>query len=140
MDTEMITLVQDSFAKVEPIAATAAEIFYADLFETTPEVKPFFKGDMDEQGMKLMTTLGVVVKGLQDLEKVLPVAAELARRHVDYGVKPPHYDAVGASLLRTLEKGLGDAFTPDVKAAWETAYGALAGAMIDAAYYAEPAK
>ncbi|HHS94509.1 MAG TPA: hemin receptor, partial [Rhodobacterales bacterium] len=83
MDEQTITLVQETFAKVEPIAGAAAELFYADLFATAPHVKPFFKGDMDAQGMKLMTTLGVVVKGLRALEQVLPVAAELARRHVD---------------------------------------------------------
>jgi len=134
MDTRTITLVQDSFAKVDPISETAAEIFYADLFARAPEVRPLFKGNMDEQGMKLMTTLGVVVKGLQDLDKIAPVAAELARGHVAYGVLPRHYDAVGASLLATLEQGLGGDFTPEVKAAWQETYGALAALMIEAAY------
>lgn len=135
MDSEKITLVQDSFSKVVPIKDAAAEIFYADLFETAPEVKPYFKdANMAEQGSKLMATLGVVVNGLRDLEKIVPVAQQLAVRHVDYGVKPEDYDKVGASLLRTLEKGLGDGFTPEVKAAWTDAYTTLAGAMIGAAY------
>jgi nitric oxide dioxygenase len=134
MDDKTISLVQDSFAKVKPIADTAADIFYTDLFETTPEVKPFFKNDMSEQGAKLMATLGVVVNGLRDLDKIVPVAQNLARGHIDYGVKAEHYEAVGASLLRTLEKGLGDDFTPDVKSAWETAYGTLSSVMIEAAY------
>jgi nitric oxide dioxygenase len=87
-----------------------------------------------------MATLGVVVNGLRDLDKIVPVAQQLAVKHVDYGVKPEDYDKVGASLLRTLEKGLGDAFTPDVKDAWTGAYTTLAGAMIAAAYPAsEPA-
>ena len=135
MDDTKITLIQDSFAKVVPIKDAAAEIFYADLFETAPEVKPYFKNsDMKDQGSKLMATLGVVVNGLRDLDKIVPVAQDLAVRHVDYGVKAEDYDKVGASLLRTLEKGLGDAFTPEVKGAWTEAYTVLAGVMKDAAY------
>ncbi|WP_460275616.1 globin family protein [Celeribacter sp. ULVN23_4] len=134
MDTNTISLVQTSFAKVKPISETAGELFYADLFATAPEVRPLFKGNMGEQGMKLMATLGVVVNGLNEFEKIVPVAEALARKHVDYGVEPAHYDAVGASLLRALEQGLGPEFTPDVKAAWVSAYGTLSGVMISAAY------
>ncbi|KAJ54417.1 hemin receptor [Actibacterium mucosum KCTC 23349] len=135
MNETQITLIQDSFAKVVPIKDTAAELFYADLFETAPAVKPYFaNSDMKEQGTKLMATLGVVVNGLRDLDAIVPVAQQLAVKHVDYGVKPGDYDSVGASLLRTLEKGLGDAWTPEVKEAWVTAYTTLAGVMKDAAY------
>jgi len=138
MNETQITLIQESFSQVVPIKDAAAEIFYNDLFETAPEVKPYFANtDMADQGSKLMATLAVVVNGLRDLDKIVPVAQELAVKHVDYGVKPKDYDAVGASLLRTLEKGLGDAFTPDVKSAWTEAYGVLSGVMKDAAY-AEP--
>ena len=135
MDETQITLIQDSFAKVVPIKDAAAEIFYADLFETAPEVKPYFEGsDMAEQGAKLMATLGVVVNGLRDLDKIVPVAQDLARRHVDYGVQAEDYAKVGASLLRTLEKGLGADYTPETQAAWTAAYTTLAGVMVDAAY------
>jgi hemoglobin-like flavoprotein len=41
---------------------------------------------------------------------------------------------VGAALLWTLEKGLGEAWTPDVANAWTTAYGTLSGFMISEAY------
>lgn len=135
MEESDIALIQESFAKVVPIKDAAAEIFYADLFETAPEVKPYFAGaDMKDQGAKLMATLGVVVNGLRDLDKIVPVAEKLAIAHVDYGVKPEDYDSVGASLIRTLQKGLGDAFTEDVKTAWVGAYTVLAGVMISAAY------
>ncbi|MEO0829001.1 MAG: globin family protein [Pseudomonadota bacterium] len=140
MNETQIKLIQESFAKVVPIKDTAAELFYGDLFETAPEVKPYFaNADMKEQGSKLMATLGTVVSGLRDLDKVVPVAQQLAVKHVDYGVKAEDYDKVGASLLRTLEKGLGDAFTADVKEAWTTAYTTLATVMKEAAY-PSPAK
>lgn len=135
MDDKTISLVQESFAKVVPIKDVAAEIFYADLFETAPEVRPYFEGaDMSVQGEKLMKTLATVVNGLRFIEQIAPVAKELAFKHVDYGVKAEDYDKVGASLLRTLEKGLGDDFTAEVKEAWVTAYGALSGLMVTSAY------
>lgn len=140
MDDKDITLIQESFAKVVPIKDAAAEIFYNDLFETAPEVKPYFANtDMSDQGSKLMATLGVVVNGLRDLDKIVPVAQKLAIGHVDYGVKAKDYDSVGASLIRTLEKGLGDDFTPEVKDAWVGAYTILSGVMKDAAYPVETA-
>ena len=135
MESSDIDLIQSSFAKVVPIADTAAALFYADLFETAPEVKPYFaNSDMSEQGKKLMATLGVVVNGLRDLDKIVPVAQDLAIRHVDYGVKAEDYGKVGASLLRTLEKGLGDDWTPETAGAWTTAYGTLSSVMVGAAY------
>lgn len=134
MTPDQITMIQESFTKVAPISDAAAEIFYARLFEIAPEVKPYFKGDMTEQGAKLMTTLGVVVNGLRDLDKIVPVAEKLAVKHVDYGVKAEDYSSVGAALVYTLEQGLGDDFTPDLKDSWVAAYTTLSSVMTQAAY------
>ncbi len=131
--SEQVKLVQESWAMVEPIADTAAELFYGRLFETAPEVKPLFSGDMKAQGKKLMAMITVAVKGLTNLEAIVPAVQELGKRHVKYNVKDEHYAVVGASLLWTLEKGLGDAFTADTKEAWTTVYGVLSSTMIDAA-------
>ena len=134
MTPDQVTLVQQSFAKVAPISETAAGLFYDRLFEIAPSVKPLFPTDMKEQRKKLMATLAVVVNGLNNLDSVLPAASALAKRHVTYGAKPEHYPIVGAALLWTLEKGLGDGWTPEVAAAWTTAYGTLSGYMISEAY------
>jgi hemoglobin-like flavoprotein len=134
MDSTQIKLVQDSFAKVAPISEQAAVLFYDRLFEVAPSVKAMFPTDMTEQRKKLMATLAVVVNGLSNLESVLPAASALARRHVAYGAKPSHYPVVGGALLWTLEKGLGEAWTPETAAAWTAAYGTLSGYMIAEAY------
>ncbi len=131
MDAKQVTLVQESFEQVVPIAGTAATLFYDRLFETTPEVKSLFKGDMEQQKLALMQTLGIVVKGLSQPETILPAVKSLAERHKDYGVRPEHFQSVGASLLWTLEKGLGDAYTPEVNDAWVSAYTLLSGVMIE---------
>jgi hemoglobin-like flavoprotein len=134
MTPDQVRLVQQSFAQVAPIADTAAAMFYERLFETTPAVKPLFHADMSDQRNKLMATLAAVVAGLGNIETILPVARALAKRHVGYGVKPEHYDSVGAALLWTLERGLGDGWTGELATAWTAAYGTLAQFMIGEAY------
>ncbi len=125
--------VQDTFAQVEPIAETAAELFYNRLFEIDPKLQSLFKGDMKEQGKKLMSTLKIAVKGLDDLEKLIPVVQELGRRHADYGVTDRDYDTVAEALLWTLSQGLKDSFTPEVEQSWAAVYTVLADTMKAAA-------
>ena len=128
-----IELVQRTFAIIAPIADDAAALFYRRLFEIDPSLRGMFKGDMVEQRRKLMQMLTAAVKGLPRLDRLVPVVEDLGRRHTGYGVIDAHYDTVGAALLWTLEKGLGSAFTPDVKDAWATVYGVLASTMKNAA-------
>lgn len=129
MDTNQILLVQESFAKVAPIAEQAAEMFYQRLFELDPSLAKLFKGGMKEQGVKLMTMIAAAVRGLTDLDKLVPVLQMLGARHVGYGVKDSDYETVGKALLWTLEQGLGQAFTSDVRAAWTAVYALLAKTM-----------
>ncbi|CZF85869.1 globin family protein [Grimontia marina] len=126
---QQITLIQTSFNKVEPISVKAAEIFYDTLFSYDPTLKSLFKGDMKQQGRKLMAMLSAAVKGLNDLESLFPVLHELAQRHEGYGVKKSHFTPVGNALLHTLKVGLGDDFTPEVRAAWVTLLHIVADTM-----------
>jgi hemoglobin-like flavoprotein len=134
MTPQQVAQVQASFKKVAPIADQAAALFYGRLFETAPEVRALFTGDLKAQGRKLMTTIATVVNGLDDLEAIALAVCDLAKRHVAYGVRPEHYAPVGAALLWTVEQGLGGDFTPAVSAAWAAAYAALSDMMIAAAY------
>ena len=129
MTPRQIKLVQDSFAQVRPIAATAAELFYNRLFSLDPSLRPMFKGEMNKQGQMLMSMIGSAVMGLSNLEKLAPVVRELGARHVGYGVRSEHYVTVGEALVWTLEQGLGDQFTPEVREAWIAAYGLLSDVM-----------
>jgi hemoglobin-like flavoprotein len=129
-----IELIRASWAAVEPIADTAAGLFYGRLFELDPAIERLFRRtDMAGQRKILMQTLTVVVKSLDRLDQIVPAVRALGRRHAGYGVRESHYATVGAALLWTLEQGLGETFTPDVRSAWTTAYGTLATVMIEAA-------
>ncbi len=132
MDPQTIALVKDSWSKVTPIADTAGKLFYTNLFEANPELRPLFKGDLDAQAAKLMQMVSVAVSKLDQPAVLMPVLEKLGQRHVGYGVAQAHYDVVGSALLRTLEQGLGPAFTPEVKAAWTSVYGVMAQVMTKA--------
>ncbi len=80
-----------------------------------------------------MATLKLAVKGLDDLETLVPVVQDLGRRHAGYGVQDAHYGTVAEALLWTLEQGLKGDFTPEVKEAWTAVYALLAETMVEAA-------
>ena len=129
-----IALIRTSWAAVEPITDTAAGLFYARLFDLDPAIERLFRRtDMAGQRKILTQTLTVVVKSLDKLDQIVPAVQALGRRHAGYGVRESHYATVGEALLWTLQQGLGQAFTPDVRAAWTEAYGTLATVMIEAA-------
>lgn len=134
MTLEQIETVQSSFAKVMPLGDEAGRIFYGRLFNIAPEVRPLFRGDLDEQASKLIRMLATIVEDLHRLDAILPAARELAARHVAYGVAADHYGPVGEALIWTLEQGLGPDFDDATREAWVVAYSALSTEMISAAY------
>jgi len=140
LTSQQINLVQRSWSQVLPIADTAASLFYGRLFELDPSLRALFTTDLKEQGKKLMHMINLAVRGLDDPDKLIPAVRDLGRRHTGYGVKDEHYDTVGAALIWTLEKGLDDAFTPEVQEAWAATYGLLAGTMKEASAEASVVK
>ena len=133
MTPYQISLVTCTWQKVIPIRETAAALFYAKLFEIDPSLKPLFKGDMKEQGKKLMSMLNTAVVSLSSLDRLLPVVQELGRRHAKYGIKHKDYETVASALIWTLGEGLGPAFTDEIKQAWVATYTVLATTMKNAA-------
>ena len=139
MQHPQIQSVRDSFALVQPIAPQAAALFYDHLFAADPSLRALFRGDMTNQGERLMTMIGGAVRLLDKPDALMPVLRSLGARHVGYGVVDAHYVTVGGALLLTLEQGLGEAFTPEVRAAWTELYGLVSRTMIEAAHEPMPA-
>ncbi len=134
---ETVALVQNSFQKVIPIADTAVDIFYTELFALDPSLKKIFPVDqaaMNSQKNKLRDMLVAAVNGLSQIDKLVPVLQDLGKRHVGYQVKADHYDTVGTALIIALGKGLGPDFTPEVKSAWVETYTLMSNVMKKAAY------
>jgi hemoglobin-like flavoprotein len=130
-----VALIQQTWAKVTPIADDAAKLFYDRLFELDPALRPMFAhSDMKEQRKKLMQMIGFAVRSLSNMEELIPAVRGLGKRHVGYGVQDHHYDTVGAALIWTLEQGLGDAFTAEARESWTMVYGTLAAVMKSASH------
>jgi len=140
MSPDQKALVKETWCQVEPIADTAASLFYGRLFVIDPSTRPLFAGvAMEKQRKKLLTALSVAVASLDRVEELVPTIQDLGRRHVGYGVTDAHYDSVGEALIWTLEQGLGEAWTAEAEAAWTAAYGLLSGVMREAANQAAEA-
>lgn len=129
MTDEQIKLVRTSFAKIEPIAEKAAALFYAKLFDLNPKLRRLFKGDIYEQGKKLMQVIAYAVENLDRLDQIVPQVQELGEKHTTYGVKDEDYEKVGEALLWTFEKALGREFTAQMREAWAAIYKMLAETM-----------
>ncbi|MDV6236004.1 globin family protein [Leptospira ellisii] len=131
LKNEEIELVRTSFEKLYSQKEEVAALFYGKLFELEPSYKSLFKGDMAEQGRKLMVMLRTLVSGLDNLGSLVPVIQDMGKRHVKYGVRPSDYDVVGAALLATLQQGLGNEFTPRLKRLWTDVYQIVAKTAIE---------
>jgi nitric oxide dioxygenase len=130
MTPDQVNLVELSFVKVKLISEQASALFYDRLFETKPELRPLFKGDMKEQGRLLMVTLATAVALLKRPIELEKAVEDLGVRHARYNVQTEHFEPVGEALIWTLEKGLGPEFTPEVKAAWIAMYGIVSMTMM----------
>jgi hemoglobin-like flavoprotein len=133
MTPHQTALVRASFARIAPIADHAAALFYDNLFLAQPQLRELFRRtDLRAQGEKLMQMIASAVRLLDAPQTLMPVLAQLGRRHAGYGVKPAHYAMVGSALIRTLEQGLGDAFDVPTREAWTAMYVLVSRTMIDA--------
>ena len=131
MQRQHIDLVRSSFALVQPIASQAAAIFYDNLFEADPSLRALFRGNMAHQGERLMSMIGSALGVFDRPAELLPVLRTLGARHHGYGVQERHYAVVGDALLKTLEQGLGAAFTVEVREAWVELYCVISGTMME---------
>jgi hemoglobin-like flavoprotein len=129
MTREQKQLVQASFMELAPVSEIAARFFYNRLFELNPRLRLLFKGEMHEQGRKLMQMIGLAVRSLDHPDTLIPTLQGLGQRHSGYGVKEEDYEAVGAALIATLEAELGSKFTPETRSAWVAVYDLVASVM-----------
>ena len=121
-----------SFEHIAPQAPDFARWFYAHLFLHHPGLRGMFPVSMEDQDRHLIGALAQVVDAVDDPARLTPLVQQLGRDHRKFAVVAEHFEAVGASILAALEYFLAEAWTPEVKAAWAEAYGAIAGLMKDA--------
>jgi nitric oxide dioxygenase len=126
-----LELVRDSFAELRKDPRPRFVEFYEAFFRRAPELRSMFReDDLGGQGMRFMSTLGVIVDDLNRPEALEDRLTELGQAHRAMGVKAAHFEPMGAALLETLENTLGADFTPEARAAWEAAYAQVADEII----------
>jgi hemoglobin-like flavoprotein len=130
MSPQQKYLIRKSFAQLESYGHVAALVFYRRLFELDPALQPLFKNDIQEQAGKLMDMLGSLISHLERSVLLESELRSMGQRHAEYGVLPQHYQTVGGALLDMLAETLRGEFTPEVREAWSTLYGAVAESML----------
>jgi hemoglobin-like flavoprotein len=134
MDARKIALVQESFKKIASHDTEISDVFYTELFAIDPSLRSMFAGDMRDQNRKLFAALDAIARSIHAPHQFLNSVEDLARKHVNYGVRPEHYTYFGNALLRTLKKQLGAEFTAELCDAWLEAFKTVAKIMKEAAY------
>ena len=138
MTPDEINLIRQGYDRIAPMAEQVGFEIYERVFAMDPSLRALFRIDMPAQVSHFMAALAMVVRSLDNLAQILEQIQALGRRHATYGVQPRHLAMGGVALLDTLEARLGDAFTPEARAAWTRAYQILTGAMIAAMAQAMP--
>jgi methyl-accepting chemotaxis protein len=129
---------ETSFDLIAPRGDELMDVFYARLFAAAPAVQPLFAGtDLKKQKGMLLATLVLLRKSLRNLDAIVPKLRELGARHVAYGARPEHYPVVGEVLIASMAEIAGPVWTDEYEQAWSTAFGIVAGAMIEGARSAE---
>jgi nitric oxide dioxygenase len=129
-----IALIKKSWSSVKKIDPVAiGDIFYGKLFYDNPELRKMFPQDIAELNKKISDMLDIIITRLEKLDELKGEIMAMAKRHVDYGVRPEHYNMVGKALLLTLQKTLGKDWTDELRDAWVNCYAVLSGTMITAA-------
>jgi nitric oxide dioxygenase len=131
LSPEQTAAVRSSFAQVVPFADVAGMLLFQRIFELAPQARPMFAADIAPQAKRTIAAVQTLVENLDAPDQVASLLRDLGARHAGYGVVPEHFPVVGEALLWTLEQGLGDAFTADVREAWAALWTVVAATMID---------
>ena len=138
LSDDEIDILRDSLSYLQENKELAVSVFYENLFEVDPKLRPMFGEDLDEQSNKALFAFGAIVAQIHDLEVCREMTRELAVRHVAYGVQPEHYASVGAAVIKTVEMVMGDGMSSEIAVSWQKAYDAVAAVMIETAYGTKP--
>jgi NAD(P)H-flavin reductase/hemoglobin-like flavoprotein len=128
-----IVRLRESFAHVAMHGDELPLYFYSDLFIKHPEVRGLFPISMAAQRGHLVDALVKIVSQVDTVSELTVFLQGLGRDHRKFGAVAGHYDAVGASLLATLEHFSGPAWSPELAADWRAAYELIASVMTAAA-------
>lgn len=131
--SQMVRLIRESWALVEPQSEDVTRYFYAVLFSIAPATRDLFAVNMQVQRSRLLRAVVHMIQTVDRPDELLPFLHQLGRDHRKFGVTPQYYEALGTALLASIKKHSGRAWTDAVERAWAEAYTVMASAMTEAA-------
>lgn len=135
-----VELVRNTFAAVSRYPLGTGLMFYQRLFSSSKEARLLFRGEIADQAQALVAMMELIVKSLDDAERLMPVVYSLGWRHAAYGISLEYYEAFGRAMVTTVEDALNAQRSPEVREAWEAAYRSIAAIMQEAAADAQAGK
>jgi methyl-accepting chemotaxis protein len=130
LDTKLIA---ESFARMSANGEELTRDFYKRLFHHAPGVRPMFSEDTEEQSMRLLSTLNLVVKSLDRPEELTGPLLAIGARHNKYGATAEHYPVVIDTMIETLANQMGAEWTSAIEQAWRDLLNHAAELMIKGA-------
>jgi hemoglobin-like flavoprotein len=130
LTARQIVLVRESFGQLAPNAGAAGQLIYERIFVLAPQTRVLFDDDISEQAVRLMQAVGRAVESLDRPEEMCEFLERLGARHVRYGVEPAHFDVLTDAVTWALGEGLGEAFTAEMREAWEAVCATVADVMV----------
>ena len=132
MTPEQVDLIRKSFDAMWPIRGDIAELCYGRFFDLAPDARTLFKGDMEQQRIKLMDMIAALVGSLDQRALFQSLVTHSGRQHGRFGVQPSQYAALGEALMWSLERKFGASFTPELREAWRALYATVQIEMLRA--------
>ena len=130
LSAEDLDRIRTTYGKVRMEIEPASTAFYDFLFSRAPRQRRLFRDDLAGQGMKFMTTLGLIVEALDQPGELSSHLRRLGRFHGDIGIVPTDFEPMEEALMDTLDLVLGEEFSAEDQAAWRRAYRIISREMI----------
>lgn len=130
--------IHESLDRILNSDETVADLFYGELFERRPELRPFFQAvNLRHQAVLLTMALAVIA---QHYGQPFPVTTRylrvLGHRHHARGIPADRYPGFGQVLLENLARFHGPDWTPELARQWSEAIDQATQTMLEG--YREP--
>lgn len=131
---EQVKIIKSTVPVLKKHGTDVTELFYKNVLEEHPDLNNVFNQTNQvnhHQAGALAGALYAYAAHIDDLGVLSPTMERISQKHASLYIQPEHYAVVGEGLLRAFGNVLGEAFTPAIQDAWNSAYWQLANLMIN---------
>jgi class 3 adenylate cyclase/hemoglobin-like flavoprotein len=129
-----VELIKSTFARIESEQHAFAGRFYANLFQSCPEVEQLFKSvGMEMQGKMVIQAIGIAVNSMDHPDDFSTIFRSLGRRHLLYGVKADFYPFLSEAFIETCKSTFGSLIDDCAEQDWRQLLEAIGEEMSNGA-------